>query len=33
MDSKQAILIFTEVSSYNFHVSRQDFQKEGFFLQ
>ena len=33
MDFEQVILIFTEVWSYNFHVSRQDFQKAGFFLQ
>ena len=33
MDSEQVNLIFTEVWPYNFHVSWQDFQKAGFFLQ
>ena len=33
MDPEQIILIFAEVWHYNFHVSQQDFQEAGFFLQ
>ena len=33
MDSVQVFFTFTEVWPYNFHVSQQDFQKAGFFLQ
>ena len=33
MNCEQIILIFTEVWPQIFHLSRQDFQKLGFFLQ